>query len=87
MFWSPVVRTVDVEPVLDIEGCQIVDQNRQPKYRMVNKKTVDSTNVYANSATWKASKRWAQNIAEAVTITLQAPQSIQQYGEVASELS
>lgn len=87
VFWTPISRTGDVVPVLDKDGKQVVDQNGKPKYKMANKKTVDSTNIYANSATWKASKRWAQNITEQITITLQAPQSIQQYGEVASEVS
>lgn len=91
VFWSPIKRTGEVvtSPKLDMYGEQVVDQNGKPVYtsKLVDKKSVDSTNVYANTASWAASKRWAQNVTETIKITLQAPQSIGQYGEVSSEVS
>lgn len=91
VFWSPIKRTGEVvtSPKLDMYGEQVVDQNNNPVYtsKLVNKKSVDSTNVYASTAVWAVSKRWSQNVAESIEITLQAPQSIQQYGEVAAEAS
>lgn len=38
-------------------------------------------------ADWTASKRWSQNITEKYTLSVTAPQSIAQYGEIAQESS
>lgn len=87
VYWSPIKHTANISPKLDADGHQVTDQNGSPVYEQTSRKSVDSTNVYASTAIWEASKRWSQNVTESIEITLQAPQSIQQYGEVATEAS
>jgi len=90
-YWSPISRTGDIVATQkkDANGNPVVDQNGEPvyDYNRDNQTSIDNTNLYAQSATWKASKRWSQNITETIECTLQAPQSINQYGEVSSEVS
>ncbi|WP_299195767.1 hypothetical protein [uncultured Amphritea sp.] len=85
--WSPKVNKAKIAPKLDADGNQVTDQNGNPVYEQTGRTVSDSTNLYANTATWTASKRWAQNVTESIEITLQAPQSIQQYGEVSNDVS
>jgi len=90
-YWSPITRTGDVVATQkkDANGNPVVDQNGEPvyDYNRDNQTSIDNTNLYAQKAAWKASKRWSQNITETIECTLQAPQSIAQYGEVSSEVS
>jgi hypothetical protein len=90
-YWSPVTRNGDIVATqkTDADGNPVVDQNGDPvyDYSRDGETVVDHTNLYAQSASWVASKRWSQNITETIECTLQAPQSINQYGEVSSEVS
>ncbi len=85
LLWSTIRRTGESAPRLDSEGNQVVDAAGNPVYDTKITSSTDVRNVYAQSATWKASKRWAQNITERITLTVEAPQSISQYGLVERE--
>lgn len=85
--WSPVATQSDVTTVVDENGNPILDANGNQQYTASISSQTDSTNVYAQTASWTASNRWSQNIEEKITVTLTAPQSIAQYGEVETSAS
>lgn len=80
IYWSTTRNYAETAPKLDENGDQVTDANGNPVYTQTGRSTSDIQNVYAQSATWTATKRWAQNVSEKLTVTLTAPQSISQYG-------
>lgn len=65
------------ELVKDSEGNQIYDP--------VTTGVVNYDKVFCESASWKGTTRWAQNVTEEQTVTITAPQSISQYGTIERE--
>jgi hypothetical protein len=80
--WQTISKSCDTAPKLDDDGNQVTDSDGNPVTVSVNCRTVDRRNIYATSAQWTASKRWAQAIEQTINFTVEAPQSIQQYGQV-----
>jgi len=62
------------KPVLDASG-QPVQEWKADRYYSTYKN-------YAGTASWTSYIRFSQNISEQITVTVEAPQSIAQYGEV-----
>lgn len=85
--WSTSTTQSEVTTVVDENGNPILDANGNQQYTASIASQADITNVYAQTASWTASNRWAQNISEKITVTLTAPQSIAQYGEVSTSAS
>lgn len=75
-YFNGVVNDSDGNPVLDDTGNQIS--------RSVPTVVQDNTDLYTMNASWTASKRLNQNMKESYTITVQAPSSIDLYGELAT---
>lgn len=82
LYWTPISRTADYRESKDSDGNVITDPNGNPIIESYNETQTDVTNVYANSASWKAAQRFTQNVSEKITVTIESPQSIAQYGEV-----
>lgn len=82
VIWSTKSGNVSVQIKKDDDGNVVTDSFGNPQYEITSRTQTDIQNVYANSATWKAAKRWSQNISERITVSVQSPQSIAQYGEV-----
>lgn len=87
LYWSTTNIDAVKQPKLDSSGNTITDTQGSTVYESVPVKITDTRYVYANDATWTASKRFAQNISEQITLTVTAPQSITQYGQVDREYS
>lgn len=86
-YWSTKKSSVTLTAQVDDKGKEITDAAGRTQYDTSNRTVTDITGSYAQECNWKASKRWAQNVVETMTIIVQAPQSIEQYGEVESEKS
>lgn len=82
VYYSPISRQAELQEKKDADGNVVKDSNGNPVYEQVSRETTNYTDVYATSATWKAATRFSQNINERVSLSIQAPQSIAQYGEV-----
>jgi hypothetical protein len=87
VYYSPKSGTTEIQVKKDSDGNVVTDSNGNPQYESVSRQSVDSTNLYATSATWKAATRFSQNVSEKITLSIQAPQSIGQYGEVSANES
>ncbi len=80
--WRVTTKTSDIVAKVD-ENCQVVkDSSGNQINEAKNIKIVDSSILYALSASWRASKGFAQDIEQEYLITITAPQSIAQYGEI-----
>ena len=82
IYYSPIKRTAELQQKKDENNNVVKDSNGNPVYEQTSRSSKDSTNLYATSAEWKAATRFSQNISERITLSIQAPQSIDQYGEV-----
>jgi hypothetical protein len=87
IYWTAVRKKGALVPVKDSNGDPVTDQNGNATFSASSTETVAFNNVYAQTASWKASKRWAQNIVEKISLVVSAPQSIAQYGLVERDLS
>lgn len=78
--WIPPRGLGSVKIVRDQNGDIVYDTNGNP----VTEAAAGSSAapVFCLSANWTAAKRWAQDISENVTISLAAPQSVNQYGAI-----
>jgi hypothetical protein len=79
-FWSPIVTSGTTATVKDSDGNVVYDSNDNPKTEVINRTVTDYTQAFCLSASWAASKRFAQDISEKVNLTISAPQSVTQYG-------
>lgn len=80
--------SIKYTPIVDEDGEAVTDQNGNPTFTVTRPEAnSDLTGAYAQTASWKASKRWAQNIVEKIAVTVTAPQSIAQYGLVERDIS
>ena len=87
--YTPVKRNQTTFKVTDNGGNLVTDSNGNQVYstepsvtQSVGRITTDFTEVFAETATWFGTLRWAQTISEQYTVTVKAPQSITQYGLV-----
>lgn len=85
--WSPAQSTGEVQPVLDEKGKQLSDAKGNLLYKTVNTGIIDYSDLYCMGATWSGTKQWSQNVTENYTLTVQAPQSQTQFGNVEADLS
>lgn len=81
--WNPVSVTGGTVQVKKDENCQAVkDANGNDVTENVGAVYNNYQYSFCTSLTWVAAKNWAQNISEQINITVKAPQSISQFGEV-----
>lgn len=81
--WNPTVVTGGTTRVKRDENCDpILDANGNPVYERVGTVFTNYQNQFAIDCSWTAAKRWAQDITENISITVSAPQSINQFGVV-----
>ena len=86
--WVPkVTRTTGAKPRADINGNVVRDHNGNEVMDVASVSVTDYTDMYAREAEWKASKRWVQNITEALDITLKNDASIARYELLEENLS
>jgi len=80
--WRKKTKTSDIVAKKDSDCNVVTDSNGATIYEAKNIKIVDSGILYAMSASWGAAKDFAQDIAQEYLVTITAPQSIAQYGEI-----
>jgi hypothetical protein len=80
--WSTVQTTVLNLPVKDSNGNAVLDANGNPVLRSVTQQLADYTNTFTMYAQWTASTRFNQNVKEAYTVVIQAPESVTRYGVI-----
>lgn len=86
--WVPkVTRTTGTRPRTDMSGNTVRDHNGNEVMDVTSVSVADYTMMYAREAEWKASKRWVQNITEALDITLTNAASIARYELLEENLS
>ncbi|EGY53152.1 hypothetical protein [Neisseria shayeganii] len=86
--WRPVVtRTTSIRPRTDVSGNVVQDQNGNEVMDVASVSVADYTNMYAREASWKASRRWVQNITEVLEITLSNAASIGRYDLLEENMS
>ncbi len=85
--WSTRQGSAKVRAKTDSDGKVVTDANGEIVYETYDRTSGDISGQYAQECNWKASKRWAQNIVEKLQLTVSAPQSIAQYGEVKTDKS
>ncbi|MCX4186778.1 hypothetical protein [Methylophaga sp. OBS4] len=78
--WTPPRGFGSVKVVRDQNGDIVYDASGNPVYEPVAGSS--AAPIFCLSANWTAAKRWAQDISESITVTLNAPQSIGQYGAI-----
>jgi hypothetical protein len=86
LYWTAVKKVGVLTSSLDENGDAVTDQNNNQVFSS-SSSSVSWVNVYAQKASWTASKRWAQTISETISLVVSAPQSIAQYGLVESDIS
>jgi len=64
---------------------QTTDGGATITYSNATRTVTDLSGVFAETASWFGTTRWAQTISEKFTTTVKAPQSISQYGTVAKD--
>lgn len=69
-------------PLKDTLGNNITDSAGQQIYQYVATKQVDMRNQLCFGASWNAATRFTQNLSETYTMSVSAPQSINQYGVI-----
>ena len=65
---------------VDSEGSPVLDSNGNQINISIAQKVVDYADIYAGSASWIGTTRWAQTVNEKYSLTVQSPESITQYG-------
>ncbi len=76
-----------VQDKTDGFGNAVTDSNGNVIQEGVLSGYTDYGALYAQSATWTAATRFSQNVSEKNTVSVSAPQSITQYGEVKKDTS
>ncbi len=82
--WSP-ISSAGVSYVYkkDANGNLVTDENGDYVISEVERAgTLDSTGLFCVGAQWRMATRFAQTVTETYTVTVTAPQSADQYGEV-----
>jgi hypothetical protein len=69
------------------ESVAVLDSIGQPTYKQSITKLTDNSKLLCNGAYFKLQKKFAQTIIESYTLSVTAPQSVNQYGEVKEEFS
>ncbi|MFW1676465.1 hypothetical protein ACFVYJ_01605 [Pontibacter sp. JAM-7] len=80
--WSTKQFNAELQPKKDENDQQVYDADNNPVYEQVSRSTTDVKSAFASAATWTAATRFVQNISEQITVSIQSPDSIAQYGEV-----
>lgn len=71
----------------DADGDVITDSNGNPVTKLVNGGFVDLGLNFCERATWTAAYNFAQDVSEVINFTIDAPQSISQYGAIEAKQS
>ena len=87
VLWATATRSGTTVQVFDDDNNPVLDQNGNPTYKVIDVSVNQYQDLYAQTASWKATNRWAQNITERINLTVSAPQSIAQYGLVERDMS
>ena len=83
--WSTVQLTGTTAYLKDESGNFVLDSDGNKIVDSANSRITGGTDmreVFANGATWQATTRWVQTITENYTMTVQAPQSQTQFGDI-----
>lgn len=75
------------EAVVDEDGNQINDASGNPIYKTRITGATNWGDLYCMGATWQATTQFTQNVTENYALTIQAPQSQTQFGDVTQDLS
>lgn len=81
--WSPIQSNYDLEYQKDADGNVETDADGNPIVESSSRTSqIDWTNKFATVADWTMATRFSQTITENYEITVEAPQSIDQFGAV-----
>lgn len=80
--WSTVSFTGGTFPKVDAFGDPVLDASGNQVMESRITGGTDYGPLYCMAASWQATTRWAQTVTESYSLSLQAPQSIAQYGEI-----
>lgn len=75
------------EAVTDEDGNPVSDSNGNQLYEARITGGTDYGPLYCNGASWQGTMQWSQNITENYSLTVQAPQSISQFGTIEQDFS
>lgn len=80
--WSPQTVTGTTVVQRD-ENCEIIrDSNGNPQTTITNRVANNFQQDFCTAVDWTGAKRFAQDVTEKINISIRAPQSIAQYGEI-----
>ena len=85
--WTTTLLTGTTNVIVDSDGNPVLDSDGNKTY---NRRITGGTNlrdIFCNAASWISTFRWAQTVSEDYTLTVQAPQSQTQYGDVEIDAS
>lgn len=86
--FNTIVRVSGVyQQKTDDDGNVITDSNGNPVTELVNGGFVDLGQNFCERATWSAAYNFAQDVSEVINFTIDAPQSIAQYGAIEAKQS
>lgn len=85
--WSTATLQGKTNVKTDSNGITLQDQFGKARTETRITRSTDFSTILCAGASWTASTRWAQTITDTYSLTLTAPQSISQYGEVQSSNS
>jgi hypothetical protein len=80
--WSTSTLQGETNIKTNTNGIALTDQFGKVRTETRITRQTDFSNILCEGANWTASTRWAQTITDLYQLTLTAPQSIAQYGEV-----
>lgn len=88
LIWGTSKQEGTYTPVINsLTGKAQVDSSGNPVYGFVATSQTNYANVLCFGASWNATTRFAQNLQENYTLTVTAPQSVNQFGVVDEDMS
>lgn len=85
--WMPTLASGETTAKTDENGNVITDPDGNILTETRINGGTDFGALFAAGATWQASTRWTQTVTESHTLTLTAPQSVNQFGTIAQNLT